>query len=117
MINIENIDDNECFKWCLVRYLDRVDHNPKGITKAKELDFKDIIFPIKATDIQKLKKKKKKKNSIGISVFGYENKETSNLYIKKFCEDKHVDLLLIREEEKRHYVLISILIHLCMILH
>ena len=61
MINIENIDDNECFKWCLVRYLDRVDHNPKGITKAKELDFKDIIFPIKATDIQKFKKKKKKK--------------------------------------------------------
>ena len=45
----------------MVRYLDRVDHNPKGMTKAKELDFKDIIFPIKATDIQKLKKKKKKK--------------------------------------------------------
>ena len=98
----------------MFRYLDRVDHNPKGITKAKELDFKGIIFPIKATDIQKLKKKK---NSIGISVFGYENKETSNLYIKKFCGDKHVDLLLIREEEKRHYVLISILIHLCVIIH
>ena len=114
MINIENIDDNECFKWCLVRYLDRVDHNPKGIKKAKELDFKDD-FSNKRYSHSKIEKKKKK--SIGTSVFGYENKETSNLYIKKLCEDKHVDLLLIREEEKRHYVLISILIHLCMIIH
>ena len=26
---------------------------------------------------------------------------------KKCCEDKHVDLLLIGEEEKKHYVLIK----------
>ena len=29
------------------------------------------------------------------------------MYQKKCCEDKHVDLLLIREEGKRHYVLIK----------
>ena len=27
------------------------------------------------------------------------------MYQKKCCEDKHVDLLLIGEEEKKHYVL------------
>ena len=44
LINIQNIDDNECFKWCLVRYLNPTDHYPARITKivkdfAKKLNF------------------------------------------------------------------------------
>ena len=47
-----------------------------------------------------------KKNSININVLGYENKEKYPIYVsKKYCEEKHVDLLLIGEEGKRHYVL------------
>ena len=68
MINIENIDDNECFKWCLVRYLDRVDHNPKGIKKAKELDFKDD-FSNQSYRHSKIEKKKKKKKIPSALVF------------------------------------------------
>ena len=34
LINIQTIDDNKCFEWCLVRYLHPADHNPKRITKA-----------------------------------------------------------------------------------
>ena len=76
MINIENIDDNECFKWCLVRYLKPADHNTSRILKAdndfaRQLDFKDINFSFKVRNIHKLVRK----NSIGISVFGYESKE------------------------------------------
>ena len=33
-IDMENIDDNECVKWCLVKYLHPPDHNPRKITKA-----------------------------------------------------------------------------------
>ena len=49
LINIQNIDDNECFQWCLVRYLHPADRYPREITKAgkdfaKGLDFKDIKF-------------------------------------------------------------------------
>ena len=56
LINIQNIDDNECFKWCLVRYLNPADHHPARITKfdkdfAKKHDFEDIKFPIKISDI------------------------------------------------------------------
>ena len=52
LINIQNIDDNECFKRCLVRYLNPADHKPRRITKgdkdfAKRLDFKDRKFPVK----------------------------------------------------------------------
>ena len=47
LINIQNIDDSECFKWSIVRYFSPVDHNPRRITKtdndfAKKLDFKNI---------------------------------------------------------------------------
>ena len=47
LINIQNIDDNEYFRWCLVRHLNPADHNPRRIAKAgkgfaKRLDFKDI---------------------------------------------------------------------------
>ena len=40
-----------------------------------------------------------KNSSIGISVFGYENKEKHPIYVpKKCCEEKHVDLLLTGEK-------------------
>ena len=109
MINIQNIDDNECFKWSIVRYLHPADRNPARITKAhqefaKKLHFKDIKVPVKVRDIHKIEKK----NSSGINVFGYENKEKHPIYVwKKCCEESHVVLLLIGKEGKRHYVLIK----------
>ena len=133
MIVVQSIDDNEFFKWCLIRYLNPVAHNPRRFTKAdkdfaKRLDFKDIKFPVKIKRITKADKnfakrrdfkdikfpvkirdihKIEKRSSIGISVFGDENKVKYPTYIKKCCEDKHVDLLLISEGEKKHYVLLK----------
>ena len=66
-MNIWNIDDNECFKWCLVWYLNPADHYPERIKKANKVN-----YPIYVS--------------------------------KKCCEDKHVHLLLIGEEDKKHYV-------------
>ena len=57
-------------------------------------------FPVKIRDIHKIEKK----NSIGITVFGYENKEKYPIYVlKQCCEEKHVDALLIGEGEKKTY--------------
>ena len=33
-INIQNIDDNECFKWSIVRFLNPANHHPARIAKA-----------------------------------------------------------------------------------
>ena len=33
-VKIQNVDDNECFKWCLVRYIHPVDHHPARIRKT-----------------------------------------------------------------------------------
>ena len=90
-INVQNTDDNGCFKWCLVRYLNPADHHPARITKAdknfvKRLYFKETKFPVKTRDIHKIEKN----NSIGICVFGYENKLKYVIYVsKKCCEEKH----------------------------
>ena len=79
------------------------DHNPRRITKgdkdfAKRLDFKYIKFPVKIRDVHKIEKK----NSIIISIFGYENKEKYLIYVSKdWCEEKHVDLLVTKEWEKK----------------
>ena len=75
----------------IVRYLNSANKYPARITKAdkdfpKKLDFKEIKFPVKIRDIYKIEKK----NSIGISVFGYENKEKHPIYVSKKCfEEKH----------------------------
>ena len=97
----QNIAYNECFKWCLVRYLNPANCHPAKITFAKKLDFKDTKFPANVRDIHNIEKK----NSIGISVFGYENKEKHPkkhpIYVsKKFCWGKHVDLLLMDEKAR-----------------
>ena len=86
LINVQNTDDNECFKWCFVRYLNPADHNPRRITKAdqdfaKRLDLKDITFSVKIRDIHKIEEK----NSISISTFSYENKEKYSIYVSKQC--------------------------------
>ena len=74
MISIQNTDDNEYFKWCLVRYLNPADHNPRRVTEADK-DFQtDLIlktkFPVKIRNVHKIEKR----NSIGISSSGYGNK-------------------------------------------
>ena len=59
LINIQNMGDNEYFKWCLVKRVTKVDK-----TFAKRLNFKDIKFPVKTRGIHKIEKK----NSMNISV-------------------------------------------------
>ena len=75
-INIQNIDENECFQWSIVRYLNPVNHCPAKNAKAekdffRKLGFKGIKFLVKIKNIHKIAKK----NLIGISVFGYDNRK------------------------------------------
>ena len=91
MINIQNTDGNECFKWSIVKYLNPTDHNPRWITKtdkefSKKLDSKDIKFPVKLRDISQIEKS----NSISIRVFDYENKEKHSIYVSKNVVKKNM---------------------------
>ena len=91
LINIQNTDDNECFKWSIFRYLNPSYRDLARITIAdkefpKKLDFKDIKFPVRIRDIHKIEKK----SSIGISVFCHETKEKHLIYVSKKCCEKNM---------------------------
>ena len=106
LINIQNFDDNEWFKYCLVWYLHPADHHPGRIREidklfGDELDSEDIKFLVKIKDIHKIVKK----SSIGISIFGYENKEKYQICVKKMLLRQTCWFIISRR--KKHYVLIK----------
>ena len=50
LINMKN-EDNECFRWCHIRYLNPVDKDPQRIKKCdkqhiQDLDYSEIEFPV-----------------------------------------------------------------------
>ena len=107
LINMKN-DDNECFRWCHIRYLNPQDKNPQRIKKSdkeyiNQLDYSEIEFPVTTKKYNKIEKQ----NEININVFGYENKQPYPIYISKEKYEKHMELLLITEDENKHYVLIK----------
>ena len=88
MINIQLIDDNECFKLNIVRYLNLADHS--RITKADKelaikLDFKDKISSKNLSHWQN-----QSKTFMSISLFGYESKENIQPIYQKNVVKKNV---------------------------
>ena len=107
LINLKN-KDNECFRWCHIRYLNPQDKYPQRIKKIdkeyiNQLDYSGIEFPVTVKQYNKIEKQ----NEININVFGYENKQPYPIYISKEKYEKHLELLLITEDENKHYVLIK----------
>lgn len=80
----------------MVRYLHSADHIPRRIRKV---DFKDITYPEKKRIFTKVKKK----SCIGISLFGYDNKQKYPVYVLRKALERLMDLLLIREGKKALY--------------
>ena len=100
VINPKN-EDNQCFKWCVVRALNPVKKNSERITKelieqAKSLNWSGLKFPV---DLKQIKTFENNNPSISINVFGYEEE----VYPLKISKDKkiiNIDLLLISDEKK-----------------
>ena len=103
LINIQN-NDNKCFLWCHVRYL-----NCKGVilsrtTKedkkiAKNLNYDKIEFPVSKEGYSKIEVM----NKINVNVFYYEDKIIHPVYLSDQSFDNVLDLLLV----SNHYVIIK----------
>ena len=107
LINLKNEDD-ECFRWCHIRYLNPQTKDPQRIKKSdkayvEKLDYSGIEFPVSIKHFNKIEKK----NNIRINVFGYEEKQPYPIYISKEKYEDHIELLLITKDENKHYVLIK----------
>ena len=106
LINMKN-EDNECFRWCHIRHLNPQDKDPQRIKKTDKqyvgkLDYSNIEFPVGVKH-----NKIEKQNSINISVFGYEDKQPYPIYVSKEKYEDHMELLLVTENENKHYVLMK----------
>ena len=107
LINLQN-KDNECFRWCHIRYLNPQEKDPQRIKKTdrkmvQELNYQGVEFPVAAKHYGKIEEQ----NSININVFGYENEEFYPIHVSKQKNEKVLNLPLITQGEKQHYVLIK----------
>ena len=107
LINLKN-KDNECFRWCHIRYLNPQLKDPQRIKKddrqyIKNLNYQGIKFPVNINQYNKVERQ----NNIKINVFGYENKQPYPIYVSKEKFKDHIELLLITKDENKHYVLIK----------
>ena len=107
MINIKN-NDKKCFLWYHFRHLNLVEKNPQRIAKKdkemiNKLDYEGIKFPISRTDYCKIERQ----NNICINVSCYENKLTFPAYLSNQGFKDCMDLLLISNENKSHYMYIK----------
>ena len=107
LVNIKN-KDNECFRWCHIRYLNPKNKDSQRIKKSDKnmidkLDYSGIEFPVIVKQYNEIEKQ----NNININVFGYEEKQSLTIYVSKEKHKNHFNLLLITEDKKNHYVLIK----------
>ena len=115
LINTQN-DDNKCFFWCHIRHLNLIDKNPQRIIKKdkeliSKLNYEGINFPVSKKGYDKIGMQ----NKICINVFCYENKVVYPVYLSDQKISDSMDLLLISDKFKSHYVILKILTDLCSI--
>ena len=107
LINIRNKDQRR-FLWCHVRHINPKKDHPGKIKKddkrlSSNLSYDGIVSPVKEKDFKKIKVQK----NISVNMFGYENKLVFPIYISSKDFDDSIDLLLLLEDNKTHYVYIK----------
>ena len=75
----------------------------KDKKNAEELNCDRIEFPVQEKDLNKIEVK----HNICINVFGYENKLVFPIYISDQKSEDSMDLLLLIDNDKSHYVYIK----------
>ena len=111
IINMKNQDD-ECFKWSVLRALYPKDNHPERIdkdlkSKQDTLNMKGIRYPVNFRDIDRFESQNPE---ISITILGYNKDErVYPLKISRYtgCEYDIV-LLLIKDGENSHYVSLKI---------
>ena len=67
------------------------------------MDYSNIIFPVSEKQYNKIEKL----NSIRINVFVYEEGQPFPIHISEEKSEEQMNLLLITNDEKKHYVVIK----------
>ena len=110
LINMKN-QDEECFKWCILRALNPKDNHPERVdkdlkSKVETLNMQGIHYPVSFRDIDRFESQNPE---ISITLLGYNKDErVYPLKVSKYTGCKHdIVLLLIKDGEKSHYCLVK----------
>ena len=106
LINIKN-NDQKCFLWRHVRHINPLKEHPERITKidrkiVHNLNYDRIEFPVEENDFKKIEVQ----NNICINVFCCENEMVFPIYVSDKKFESSIDLLLLINDDKSHYVYI-----------
>ena len=103
--NIQH-EDNECFRWCLIRYVNPVNKNLANADKEfpKQLDFNAIKFTVHE---KRLRWNRNIQNNISINMFSYEDETPYCIYTSKQTFEKLDNFWLLSNSKNYQYVLIK----------
>ena len=107
ILNPKNLDE-KCFKWAVIAGLkwDEIDCHPERVNKLRqyenELNWSGITYPVSTKNIGKFKKM----NEIGVNLSALDGR---TIYIcrKGSNYQRKVNLMILEEEQKKHYVAIK----------
>ena len=106
IINPKNLD-MKCFKWAVIAALKwrEIEGNVQRVSKRRrhnDLDWDGINFPVSACDIKRFESR----NQISVNVLALDGK-TPYICRKGGNYNRVVNLMLIEDNDKRHYVAIK----------
>ena len=107
ILNPKNLD-MKCFKWSVIAALkwEEIDRDYQRVSKLRkyenEFDWSGMSFPVSTKDINKFKTR----NRIGINVLAL-NGKTPYICRKGSDYERTVNLMIIEDGEKKHYVAIK----------
>ena len=107
-------NDQKSFLWWYVRHVNPVNIHPERITQedkklVNNLNYDGIEFPVQEKDFSKTETK----NNSCINVFCYENKLTYPSQVSDQEFEKSMDLFLVSNKNKSHYVYIKDFKQIC----
>ena len=107
LTNTKNID-NKFFLLYYITHLNPLKIHPEWITKVDKImindhDYEGIKFPVSKKDYCRIERQ----NNVYINVFCYENNLAYPVYLSDQTFHNSMDLLLITDENKSHYVYIK----------
>ena len=92
IINVKNLNDNECFKWAVTSAIHTAKNNPKGVNKnmrdnSEKFNWKGIEFPVFLKQIVEFEKQ----TPFAVNVFGIEGEKVYPLRISKEREKQFIE--------------------------
>lgn len=109
VINVQNYNDNECFRWAILSALYPNNANIKNVfsyTKyINEINWDGLRFRVTLAQIHLFARNN---TNVAVNVYVYEEEDAVWVYITKHgFRRKHIDLLLLKNEKMSHYVWIK----------